>query len=94
MQVNPSHHQEPVRQTEMVRSRATTAQVVGDGASFDRSAALNRSLAEVPDTRSEVVARARRLIEDPKYPPTEAISKIADLLAMHIEREQATGESK
>lgn len=87
MQINPSHHQDPVGQTEMIRRNAATPRPAADAASFDRSAALNRSLAEVPDTRPEVVERAKQLIADVKYPPIEAISKIADLLAMHFDNE-------
>jgi len=91
MQVNSSHHSDPVGQTELVRRAAVTPRPVGDGASFERSAALNRSLASTPEVRQEVVERARRLIEDTSYPPTVAINKIADLLAMKLAQEVKAG---
>ena len=91
MQVNPSHHSDAVGQTELVRRSAATPRPVGDGASFERSAALNRSLADTPEVRREVVERARRLIEDTSYPPPEAINKIADLLAMKLAQEANAG---
>lgn len=94
MQVNPSHHSDPVGQTELVRRSAAAAQPAGDGASFERSAALNRSLTGTPDVRQEVVERARRLIEDTSYPPQVAINKIADLLAMKLAQEAQPGESE
>jgi hypothetical protein len=87
MQVNPSHQNDPIGQTEMVRRSAATSQTTADGASFDRSTALNRSLADTPAVRQQVVERARRLIEDTSYPPPVAINKIADLLAMKLGQE-------
>jgi hypothetical protein len=92
MQVNSSQHSNPVGQTELVKRPADQLRPPTDGASFDRSEALNRSLSEAPDVRSEVVERARRLIEDTSYPPPEAINKIADLLAMKLSQENPSGE--
>jgi hypothetical protein len=92
MHVNPSHHSDPVGQTELVRRSAATPRPVADDTSFERSAALNRSLADTPEVRSEVVERARRLIEDSSYPPPEAINKIADLLAMKLAEDTNPGE--
>jgi hypothetical protein len=94
MQVKPSHPSDPVGQTEMVRRAAVAASAVGDGASFERSAALNRSFASTPDVRPEVVERARRLIDDTSYPPPVAISKIANLLAMKLTYEAQSGEEQ
>lgn len=91
MQVNPSHPSDPVGQTERVRRSSAPPRTVGDGASFERSAALSRSLASTPEVRQAVVERARRLIEDTSYPPAEAINKIADLLAMKLSEETKAG---
>jgi hypothetical protein len=90
MQVNPSHHNDPVGQTEFVRRPATPQKGAADNASFDSSTALNRALSQTPDVRPDAVARARQLIADVNYPPAEAIRKISDLLAMKIQNE--TGE--
>jgi len=87
MHINPSHHSDPVGQTELVRRSAATPRPVADGASFERSHALSHSLANTPEVRQEVVERARRLIEDTSYPPPEAINKIADLLAIKLAEE-------
>lgn len=91
MQVNPSHPSDPIGQTEHMRRSGTSPRPAADGAAFERSAALNRSLADLPDVRRQVVERARRLIEDTSYPPQEAINKIADLLAMTLAQESKTG---
>ena len=86
MQVNPSHQNDPVGQTELVRRRAVPQKSAAeDAASFERSTALNEALAETPDVRPEVVARARALVGDPTYPPEVAIKKISQLLAMKIQ---------
>ncbi len=92
MQVNPSHQNEPVGQTELIRRSATAPRSVDDRASFERSAALNRSLSTTPEVRPEVVDRARRLIEDTSYPPVVAINKIANLLAMKLAEEPESEE--
>jgi hypothetical protein len=94
MQVNPRHHSDPVGQTELVRRSAAATKSASDGASFEHSAALNRSLTGTPDVRQAVVERARRLIEDTSYPPQVAINKIADLLAMKLAQEAKPGEQE
>jgi hypothetical protein len=94
MQVNPSHHNDPVGPTERVRRSAVAALAASDGASFERSSALSRSLTDTPEVRREVVERARRLIEDTSYPPQVAINKIADLLAMKLAQGAQTGDSE
>ena len=52
---------------------------------FASSRALEAKLAATPDVRPEAVDHARQLINDPVYPPNEAIQKIATLLAMEME---------
>jgi hypothetical protein len=49
--------------------------------SFDQSEALNQALAQTPDTRSEVVTRARNLVASDQYPPDFVLHRIARLLA-------------
>lgn len=92
MQVNPSHQSDPVGNTGSIRRPRVSSRTVTDGATFDRSAALDRSLADTPDVRQAEVQRARGLIQDQSYPPQEAISKIARLLAMKLSREPQAGE--
>jgi len=41
----------------------------------------------VPESREEIVARARRLIGDPGYPTDAILEQIAQLLATRIERD-------
>ena len=92
MQVNPSHQNDAVGQTEMIRRQAASRRPVSDGVSFDRSAALERALAATQEVRPEVVERARRLIEDTSYPPPEAINRIANLLGMKLAHDTQPGE--
>ncbi|HEY1171413.1 MAG TPA: hypothetical protein VGH19_08605 [Verrucomicrobiae bacterium] len=42
-------------------------------------------MAQTPDVRADVIARAKKLVADPAYPPTETIRKIANLLAVNLE---------
>lgn len=53
--------------------------------SFATSRALETRLAEVPDVREDKLEYARDMVGDPIYPPTEAIQRIATLLAMELE---------
>lgn len=87
MQVNPSHHNDPVGQTEIIKRRADQPRTAADAASFTRTESLNRSLSETPDVRADKVALAKSLIQDISYPPQEAINKIADLLAMKLRQD-------
>jgi hypothetical protein len=41
----------------------------------------------VPESREEIVSRARRLIGDPGYPTEEVLLQIAQLLATRIEQD-------
>ena len=53
---------------------------------FDAAQSLERSVKDLPLVRPEEVARARALVADVKYPPDEMMSRIASLLAMHINK--------
>lgn len=72
-------------------NRAPSSQPVGQrtkpeavGTAFANAEALDEALRSTPDTRPEVVARAKKLVEDVNYPPRETINKIANLLAIHF----------
>ena len=52
----------------------------GDNASFDKTDRLNQAVSDLPDSRSEEVARAKGLISSLKYPPDEIVARIARLL--------------
>ncbi|MDB6038728.1 MAG: hypothetical protein JWM99_2569 [Verrucomicrobiales bacterium] len=57
-----------------------------DATEFSGATALDQSLNDTPGIRPEVVARARELVSQPQYPPTEAIRKIARLLAFNMDQ--------
>jgi len=54
------------------------------GAKFDKSEALNQALRQLPDSRAEVVAKAKEKVSLSGYPPPETIRKFSALLAMNI----------
>ena len=58
-----------------------------DAAEFPQTEALNKALANTQDVRPEVVARAKKLVSDPHYPPAEMIKRIANLLANNLGQE-------
>lgn len=61
------------------RKRARRA----DGPVVDPS--LVAALGKIPESRAEMVARARRLAHDPGYPPEETLRLISEILAAHLE---------
>lgn len=65
-------------------ARRETAPSVREGEPFERAAALEKALKEIPLVRPEKVARGRSLVADIKYPPEETLDRIANLLALHI----------
>lgn len=51
---------------------------------FKEAAALERTLKETPEVRSDEVERAKKLVADASYPPREAIQKLSTLLAIKL----------
>ncbi|WP_221029982.1 hypothetical protein [Actomonas aquatica] len=51
------------------------------------SAHIKAALARHPEIRSEVVERARVLVDDPQYPPREVIDSIARELLTRVSEE-------
>jgi hypothetical protein len=54
------------------------------GAKFDKSEALNQALRQLPDSRAELVTRAKEKASLSGYPPPETIRKFSALLALNI----------
>ena len=51
---------------------------------FERAAALEQALKDIPLVRADKVEHARNLVADVKYPPQETLDRIANLLALHM----------
>lgn len=86
MQVNLNNNAGPVQRpvAKAVEHRPKSG-VEASGTSFHATEALNVALNQTPEVRPEIVEKAKRLIADSHYPPTEAIRKISDLLAMNLQ---------
>ena len=56
-----------------------------DNTSFQGSAALQDALKNQTDIRPDVVARAKGLVSDTKYPPDDVLDRIAVLLAINVQ---------
>lgn len=79
MQINPTTKVD-LQRTESAGAKRVAPQPSGD-AQFNASEALARALAETPDVRPEALDRASVIAGNPKYPPSEMIDGIANLLA-------------
>jgi hypothetical protein len=56
-----------------------------DVSSVEELAARVAETVPAPASRSEKVARAKRLIADPDYPSKEVLGSVAGLLARHLD---------
>ena len=72
--ITPSTTQQP----------ATAAASGSDVVQFSGSEALTQALAQVPETRPEVVERAKSLIGSSTYPPEELITRLSRLMASQL----------
>jgi hypothetical protein len=61
-----------------------SASAAADETSFPNTAALLDRLKNQSDIRPDVVARAKELISDSKYPPDDVLDRIAVLLAINV----------
>jgi hypothetical protein len=82
MEINPNRNVDPLLPA-AASSKARPAAARFDVA-FEESAGLNAALAAMPDTRSDVVARAKQLVSQASYPPSDMIQRIANLLAASV----------
>ena len=53
-------------------------------ASFSGADALNQALQQAPESRAEVVQRAKELVAQNNYPPPELMNGLAKLLAAKL----------
>lgn len=66
-------------------TRQPSTQPAENTMSFERIQALESNLKETAPIRPEAVARANALVSDPNYPSDDLMSKIAGVLAKHIQ---------
>lgn len=78
MKINASS----IRATSAVkRSEPKPLSSNGGGDSFASTNALESALKSLPDVRTDAVARARQLINDPSYPSAETVKQLSNFLA-------------
>lgn len=85
MEIKPNNHIEPATRIAPTPARPRAAGGDTDSAAFEQAQALDQALQTTPTVRPEIVARARQLISNVKYPPDETIRQIAALLAMNLD---------
>ena len=83
MEVKANNNIDAPQRLAINQARPRPASAGLDTATFSSVAALDRAMAETPVARAEAVNRAKEMIGDVKYPPTDTINGIAMLLAMN-----------
>ena len=87
IEFNPSRKTDPAGSQPLNQPvKRPAAAPATEPATFDAAQSLERSVKDLPLVRPEEVVRARALVADVKYPPDEMMSRIASLLAMHINK--------
>ncbi len=81
---NPSNIPDPAGTPPVTRRDAASS--AQESNAFDNTDALKNSLNNLPTVRPEKVAHARALVSDVSYPPNYVLDRIANLLAMHINK--------
>ena len=73
----------------LTKSAGRLAKAAEHEVAFENSRALTVALSNTPQVREDFVCRARELVGDVNYPPSDTIWQIAQLLAiqMHTEGE-------
>lgn len=83
MRVNPNSHL--LGATEIPARSQTPAPALGrDQLTLGSTDQLNRALQQTTPARADQVARAADLVQDASYPPTDVVSDVSGLLALHI----------
>ena len=86
---NPSRISQSESSPSTARRNAVPA--ASDSVSFASSASLKNQLNQIPSVRPEKVEQAQSLINSGKYPPDDVLDRIAILLAIHGQGNQAGG---
>ena len=66
------------------RRSSHASNALSDAAAFVDWPALQQTLQDLPDSRPEAVARARRLIADADFPSEDSEEMLAELLAVQL----------
>jgi hypothetical protein len=76
------------------RRSGRATKVLSDGSLLSQYPALQQTLNDLPASRPEAVARARKLIADPDYPPDYLEHILAQHLAVQLSSETGRLPSK
>ena len=64
-----------------------------EAADLAGAAKLSQSLREIPEVRSEKVAQAKALVNEPGYPGDKTLERVAGVLADHLGPKSGAGQS-
>jgi hypothetical protein len=84
MEINANMNIGSIKGMTPTRQSTPAPKPAGDESSFAGAAALDGALSKIPDVRTDAVARARDLINDPNYPSAEVVKKLSNFLATKL----------
>jgi hypothetical protein len=84
MEINANMNIGSIKGMTPTRQSTPAPKSAGEETSFAGSVALDGALSKVPDVRTDAVARARDLINDPSYPSAEVVKKLSNFFAAKL----------
>jgi hypothetical protein len=89
MDIRPTGHLDPLTRLGVNGPRKSVPPPATDAADFSSADSIRDALAELPDSRPEVVDHGRSIVSQANYPPPETIKRISNLLAVNLARQDA-----
>jgi hypothetical protein len=86
MQINPNSSPAPVAGADTASKTVKRAATESDSGAFSHVDALEKSMRDPEDVRTDVVKKAAALANQSQWPPTETIRQIANMMAITMEK--------
>jgi hypothetical protein len=83
MQIESNYNAGAVHRTPPSTPATKTVRPAAEAPAFQDAEKLNAALKDTPDVRADKVDKAKALIKEIEWPPTEVINRISKLVAAH-----------
>lgn len=91
MRVDPSNHVPEPAKPAPAKSKASATAPEQNTTDFAASTQLTKAMEKIPLVRSDKVAAAKQLVQNPNYPDDTTLRKVADVVADHLKPEEPSG---
>jgi hypothetical protein len=90
MRVDPNHHVPDPSQVAPTKPKTAAAapNAEQNATDFAASTQLTKAMEKIPLVRSDKVAMAKQLVQNPNYPDDATLRKVADVVTDHLKPEE------